>query len=342
MKKAFVIWVQEVKLSEFLAREVGAEVIVSCYKRWHGFALPVTLRYLIQGIDTYRRLQKLRPEIIFVQNPPITAVLTVYLYARLNGARYIIDTHTAGFLDRKWAFFHPLHRFLARRALWNTVHNYKNLEYLERWNIPHRSVLQFYNPTRAEVLPHGIKLFPRLEAKLEKNFALKIFMVNRFADDDAWRAVVRTARTMPEAVFFLTGSLRKVPRKIRQKLPANVVLTGYLRHDHFMQLMDRCDVVLALTKRRDTVLWSIREILALRKPFVTSHSDVIQHYFPSVALFSHHTPEDLSRNIRLAWEKRADIHNEMDRFLAADTIRWKNDILELERIIAGSGSQADV
>jgi hypothetical protein len=336
-KKAFVIWVQEVKLSEFLAREIDAEIIISCKKHWGRFAIPVILRYIIQGFDTYRKLQKIRPQIIFVQNPPITAVLIVYFYAKLNSANYIIDTHTAGFIDRKWIFFHPLHKFLARRALWNTAHNYKNLEILKNWGIEKSSVLQFYTPTRAEVLPKNIKLSTELEKKLKNNSDLKVFMVNRFAGDDAWAEVVETAKLMPEALFFLTGNDKKISAKIKNGFPQNVILTGYLQHAEFIALMEHCDVILALTKRRDTVLWSIREIMALRKSFVTTDSDAIRHYFSNVALFTNHEPKDLAVKIQLATKNQFELKEKIDRFLEKDAIRWKNDILNIQKIINDAG-----
>jgi hypothetical protein len=334
MKKAFVIWVQEVKLSEFLAREIDAEIIISCKKYWGNFSIPTIVRYIIQGFDTYRKLRKIRPQIIFVQNPPIIAVAVVYLYAKFNSAEYIIDTHTAGFIDKKWTYFHPLHKFLAKRAIWNTAHNYKNLEYLKNWGIEKSSVLQFYTPTKLEILKENIALSDELEAKLKNQAGLKVFMVNRFAEaDDAWQEVVETARIMPQALFFLTGNDEKISQKIKDAFPANVTTTGYLKHKEFMTLMDRSDVVLALTKRRDTVLWSIREIMALKKPFVTSDSETIKHYFSDVALFTNHKASDLAEKIQLAQEKKTEIGEKIDTFLKKDTIRWKNDILFINQII---------
>ncbi len=332
-RKAFVIWVEEVKLSEFMAREIDAEVIISCKKYWGGFVIPVFLRYLIQSLDTYRKLQKIKPQIIFVQNPPIVAVLVVYFYAKLNSADYVIDTHTAGFIDRKWIFFHWLHKFLAKRALWSTAHNYKNLEFFKKWGVENSSVLQFYNPTQAEILNKNITLPPELENILTAKKELAVFMVNRFAEDDAWQGVAGTAKLMPDNIFFLTGNDKKISAEIKNRFPENVILTGYLKHEQFIYLMNRCDVVLALTKRRDTVLWSIREIMALRKPFITSDSEAIRHYFSNVALFTNHQPEDLKTKIQEAWNRRAEIEKNIIAFLEKDAIRWKNDILFINQII---------
>ncbi|MCX6761358.1 MAG: glycosyltransferase [Candidatus Moranbacteria bacterium] len=334
LKKAFIIWVQEVKLSEFLAREIDAKIIISCKKYWGRFAIPIIFRYIIQGFDTYRKLRQIRPQIIFVQNPPITAVLVVYFYAKLNSAKYIIDTHTAGFIDRKWIFFHPLHKFLAKRAIWNTAHNYKNLEILKSWGIEKSSVLQFYTPTKKEVLKENVKLSSELEDKLNKRAGLKVFMVNRFAGDDAWQEVAETAKLLPQAIFFLTGNDKKISPSVKSTFPENVILTGYLRHPEFMTLMERSDVILALTKRRDTVLWSIREIMALRKPFVTTDSDAIRHYFSDVALFTNHNPKDMAAKIQLAIKNQAELKEKIELFLEKDAIRWKNDILFIDKIIA--------
>ena len=338
MKKAFVIWVQEVKLSEFLAREIDAEIIISCKKYWGNFSIPVIFRYIIQSFDTYAKLKKIRPQIIFVQNPPIVAILIVYLYAKLNSAKYIIDTHTAGFIDRKWIFFHPLYKFLAQRALWNTAHNYKNLEILKKWGIKKSSVLQFYTPTKAEILKENIILSPTLEEKLKNHTGLNVFMVNRFASDDAWQEVVETAKLMPETLFFLTGNNAKISVKIKNNFPKNVILTGYLKHAEFIALMDRSDVVLALTKRRDTVLWSIREIMALKKPFITTDSEAIRYYFSDVALFTNHEPKDMLEKIQLAKKNKTKLKQKIETFLEKDTIRWKNDILNIQKIITNVGA----
>jgi len=323
MKKVFLVWAREVKLSEFLGKSLDAKIIVSYRKKWNGFNIPVALRYIIQAIDSWKRLRKIRPNIIFVQKPPIFAVLVAYFYTRFNDASYIIDTHTAGFLDKKWMFFHWLHKFLAKRALLNTVHNFKNEEYLKRWGIRNSYVLQFYNPQREEILKENEKLPEFVNKKLSGQLGMKIFMVNRFAGDDAWREVIETAKLMPEALFFITGDYTKLKTI---EAPRNVVFTGYINHRKFIKLMDKCDVVLALTKRQDTVLWSIREIMALNKPFVTTGSEAIRHYFKDVALFSDMKSQDLKEKISLAWSSRFEIKGKIENFLLQDKKRWDKDM----------------
>jgi hypothetical protein len=333
MKKAFVIWAREVKLSQFLGKSLDAKIIVSYRKKWGEINIPVLFRYFIQGADTYRKLRKLKPQIIFVQNPPIIAVFTVYVYCLLNGAKYIIDSHTA-FLDRKWTHFHWLQKFLSKRAVLNTFHNYRNMEFAQKkWGIGNGRVLQFYNPKGEEILDNNENLPDFISKKLAGQLGLKIFMVNRFAGDDAWKNVIETAKLMPENLFFITGDYTKMSGL---EYPKNVVLTGYINHKKFMKLMDRCDVVLALTKRKDTVLWSIREIMALKKPFVTTDNEVLRYYFSEVALFSDMAPDSLKEKIDEAWNRRFEIKGKIESFLAKDLLRWEKDIESVNKIIADS------
>lgn len=333
VEKAFVIWAREVKLSQFLGRSLDAKIIVSYRKKWGNISLPAFFRYIIQGVDTFRKLKKMKPQVIFVQNPPILAVLVVYIYCLFNRASYAIDSHTA-FLDKKWVHFHWLQKFLSKHAILNTFHNYKNLEFAQKkWGIDNGRVLQFYNPKSDEILDNSEELPDFISKKLAGQLGLKIFMVNRFAGDDAWKEVIETAKLMPENLFFMTGDYAKMSG---MEYPKNVVLTGYINHKKFMRLMEKCDVVLALTKRKDTVLWSIREIMALKKPFVTTDNEVLRHYFGDVALFSNMKPESLKEKIEEAWNRRFELKGKIESFLVKDLLRWERDIKSINEIIENS------
>ncbi|NTU66612.1 MAG: hypothetical protein HGB08_01685 [Candidatus Moranbacteria bacterium] len=330
-KTATVIWAREVKLNQFLAKELGSEVIISHKKKIGTFDLPAPFRYVWQSFDTYRKLRAIKPDAVLVMNPPIVAPFIVYIYCLFNKSRFIIDTHTAGFLDFKWNLFHPIHRFLARRAILNTVHNYRNLEVLERWGIRNGYVLPFCNPKKEEIYPQEKIVFDeRIEEALRQT-GMKVFMVNRFAGDDAWQEAIETARLMPEAIFFITGDNRKASIG---DIPENVIMTGYLEHAKFIKLMDLSDVILALTKRKDTVLWSVREIMALRKPFVTTDNDVLRRYYGEVGIFTTMEPSDMREQILEAREKATEISHRMDKFLREDSARWNKDIMHIRRVIS--------
>lgn len=331
MSNVFIIWGKEVKLSQYLAQELDAKPVQIYYDTFFRVILPWPLRYVAQTLVTWKVLFKERPEIVYVQNPPSIAPLACLVYCKLFGAKLMIDSHTAAFLDAKWMRFYWLFRFVARHADLNSCHNYKNLEILKSWRVEPSIVLQFFNPDFSEAELRK----PLSDKKLENllnNSKPSVLMVNRFASDDDYLGVIATAKIMPEMNFFITGNPLKAP-DLPKHLPDNVCLTGYLMHSEFMRLMDRSKAVLAFTKRPDTVLWSVREILALRKPFVTTDSEVMRHYFSEVALFANSDPRDIKEQINLAISKAGEIKLKMEDFLIKDRVRFQVDIDNIHKIL---------
>ncbi len=319
-KKLFIVWGEQTELSRQLAQGLSAELRQIYYKKIGPYNLPAFFRYILQAAETLLVLFYEKPAIVITQNPPVFAPLTALIYCKIFGAKLAIDSHTAAFLDRKWQRFYPLFRFAACCAALNSCHNYKNLEILKDWKIEPAMVMQFANPVyETEKLS-----LPLAEARLEeklKQSQLPVMMVNRFAADDDWETVIRTAGLMPEADFFITG---RPSGEIQA--PANVYLTGYLKHEEFLKLMSRCRVALAFSLRPDTVLWSIREIMALNKPFVTTDSEVLRHYYGEVGLFAKSDADEIKNKILEAARAENEIKNKIKIFLEKDRVRWYNEI----------------
>lgn len=324
MKKIFIVWGREMQLSNNLGRALGAEVIQVYYKKIGPYNLPAMVRYIFQAVETLLILMERKPDVVIVQNPPVFAPLTVLLYCKIFGAKLAIDSHTAAFLDEKWIRFHLLFKFVAKRAILNSCHNYKNLEILENWGVKPVMVMQFFNP----VYDLAKLSEPMKNGKIEKILSqsnLPVMMVNRFAADDDYETVIAAAKLMPEADFFITGNPDDAKVKLKN-LPANVILTGYLEHQEFLKLMRRARVVLAFTLRPDTVLWSIREIMALNKPFVTTDSEVLRHYFGEVGVFAKSDPGELKEKILEAAAREEEIKQKIKIFLEKDKLRWNQEI----------------
>lgn len=326
MKKiTFVIWAKnESKVSFFLAKAIGADLIASYRPSSLAF-----IRYILQAIDTWKKLRQNKPDFIMVQNPPVFAVLVVYVYSKFYKKEFGIDTHTSGMLEKKWHFFFFLHKFLAKSAKVNTFHNFKNLEMVTNWKLPNTRVLQFYTPLKEEILNETIVLEKTLNERINSQ-KTKVFMVNRFAGDDAYPEVIETAKIMPNYDFYITGNYEKISLN---NLPDNVILTRFLDYSRFIKLMNLCDVVLALTKRKDTVLWSVREALTLEKPMVLSDTEVLRHYFSDFGVFSDHSPADLSEKIKKALLEKEAIIQKQNIFKEKDLIRWKEDVDWIKKII---------
>jgi len=332
MKKIFIVWGREVELSKHLLKDLDVPLKQIYIKKVGNLNLPIILRYVIQGGKTLFILFKNKPEVVVVQNPPIFAAVVTWIYCIVFKAKLAIDSHTAAFLDKKWVYFHWLFKFIAKRAVLNTCHNYKNLKILEKWGVKPAMVVQFYNPVY-NINKLGQTMDDKRIGKAVKEALLPIMMVNRFANDDDWQTVLKTAKITPEATFFITGGISKNIKMIIKKAPDNVYFTGYLEHAEFMKLMWRCKVILAFTLRPDTILWSIREIMALRKPFVTTDSEVLRHYFREVALFTKSDPNELKEKILLASKSKLEIENKINDFLKKDRKRWAEEINKMKKCL---------
>ena len=330
--RVFVNWQREEYgfRSSKLAASLGAEPLRIFKKSLLGLPLPAPVRYVFQSIETFRRLRGLRARSIIVQTPPWPLTVTVWLYLKIFGGQFATDNHTSTFGDPRWKRFNFIDRFLSRRAVANLAHNHKNLEILRQWNA--RNPMMVLSPAlwRYEIydadgeLPAGI-------SEAAGRDELKVLMVNRFAVDDCWREVFDAARQMPGTRFFVTGEPGHAGTAVEP--PENVVLTGFLARPVFIKLMDSCDVVLTLTSRPDTLLWAIRECLALGKPFVATGNDVVPANFGCYGLFTDNSPADIAAKVVEVYERREEFVPRMAQYIENDKKRWQHDIDAIDGLL---------
>jgi hypothetical protein len=105
-----------------LARDLGAVPFHAWRPGWDRGGTPAPVRYLFQALDTARALRRLRPSAVYVQVPPVFALVQAWWYGVRTGAPVAADNHSS-FLDGKWRLFHWLQRPLARRIRLNLAHN---------------------------------------------------------------------------------------------------------------------------------------------------------------------------------------------------------------------------
>ncbi len=184
--------------------------------------LPV--RYLLQACDTWRVLLQKRPHIVFVQNPPIFAPLVAAIYARLYGARYVIDSHTAAFISTTWQWSVGLHRLLSRRALVTIVHNASQARIVSHWGCTYR------------VLADPVGDFATAEDFPLSNM-FNVVVVNSFDSDEPLDVVIDAARELPAVTFYITGDDRLAQPALLSNKPDNCRFTGYLPKAQYAGLL---------------------------------------------------------------------------------------------------------
>ncbi len=286
MKSTYISWARYQSRSASLAQQLGASMhFIHHGKGRRPWTAPV--RYVVQARRTWEVLQAERPDTVFAQNPPLPLVLLVYLYCRLHGARYVIDSHTGAFLSPPWRQLQWLHRILSRRAVTTLVHNWAQAELVRTWDC---SFLELIDCPLA--LPPG--------ETIPLDGAFHVLAVCSYATDEPIADVIGVARLLPDVDFYLTGDHSRMGRDLAETLPANCHCTGYLPYTDYLRLMRSVDVVMVLTTRDGTLLAGAFEALALRRPLILSDWPVLRSYFDAGAIHAANDPVALADAVRRA------------------------------------------
>lgn len=319
MAIAFVSWTRYNPRTDLLARQLGASAHFVSHGR-SGRALSAPLRYLAQAMQTWQTLRAERPSVILVQNPPIALALLAWLYTRLNGGAFAVDSHTAAFLSPKWRWALPLHRFLSRRALATIVTNEHLLAVVRGWGC-RALILAFTPDDRAVAEPFA----------LEPGF--NVAVVSTGAEDEPVAEVFAAARRLPGVQFYITGEERRLALHLRQRRPGNCHLTGFLPRGQYLGLLATANVVLDLTTRDHTLLMGAFEAVSLGTPLVVSDWPVLRRYFSRGTVHVANTAEAIARGLEKAQAEEGTLRADMFNLRADLLADWQRRLSELRQII---------
>lgn len=269
--------------SRVFASELGiqSEFVFSTKRRG---LLVAPWKYAYQAVATGRLLRRTRPRLIFVQSPPSLAVLAVWIYARLTGAQYIVDAHSAAFLSPYWARPRWMVRRLARSALTTIVTNVAFAERLRGWDAP------------ATILRDVPTTFVA-STGLPRDQRFSVLVVSTFASDEPLENILSAARRLPDVHFYVTGDFDRADPALGPSSPANVEFTGYLPDDVYYATMLESDVVLCLTTRDNTMQRGACEALSMARPIITSDWPLLRDYFSKGTVHVTSDPEAIAVGI---------------------------------------------
>jgi glycosyltransferase involved in cell wall biosynthesis len=239
---------------------------------------------------TLALLGRHRYQLIFVQNPPVFAALSVYVYSLFASAWFVIDSHTQSLLAWFWRWTLPLHRFLSRRAITTMVTNDYLQQMIASWKAP-ALVLRDVPSASSE----------RRQIHLHEA-ALHVAVVSSASDDEPLDQVLAAARTLPDVAFFVTGKCdTKSLRDAVERAPTNVHFTGYLPDEAYYGLLDTVQVVICLTTEDHTHQSGASDALWMGKPIITSDWPLLRRYFDKGTIHTDNTAASI-RQALLAME----------------------------------------
>ena len=305
--------------SRVFARELGIDIrfVTSTTRRG---LLVAPLKYTSQASKTFRLLAARRPRLVFVQSPPTFAVMAVWLYGALTGARFVVDAHSAAMLSAYWTRPRWLYRLIARRALATIVTNEHFAQWIRRSG--GRALVIRDIPTS---FPAG-DTFPVADA-------FNVMVVNTFAKDEPLSQVIAAADGLNDVVFHVTGDPRRPGAYVPERVPANVRFTGFLPDPEYYALMASSQAVMCLTTRDHTMQRGACEALWMGKPIVTSRWPLLQEYFRAGTVHVANTADGIRNGVREMVQRHAEYEHEIRRPQAERRGAWQTAVGSLHALL---------
>ncbi len=309
--------------SRVFARALGIDALHFIYSTTRRGLLTAPFKYAYQAVQTLRLLLRKRPRIVFVQSPPSFAVLFVYLYCRLSGARYVVDAHSAAFQLAFWTRPRWLYSLLARCAIVTIVTS----EYYQ----------QMINDLGGQALV--VRDIPTTFQRAETyplNGGFNVMVVNTFAVDEPLGQVLAAAANLNDVQFYITGRESRANPDVLAKAPSNVHFTDFLPDASYYALMDASHAVMCLTTRDYTMQRGACEALSLGKPIITSDFPILREYFREGAVHVPNTREGIRQGVLEVKEHHALYQAGIRQMQIAQRQEWQRKIGALTDLIQQS------
>ncbi|MBN8579076.1 MAG: hypothetical protein J0L96_00285 [Anaerolineae bacterium] len=304
-RSVFIVWKEYQRRVEVMAPYLGAECFYFHYSWEERSKFFKALSYILKTFNTLKCLLENKPSIILVQFPPAPPLYAVALYAWLSGAKYVSDCHL-GVTNARWLGWPLVKKLLAGGVV--IVHNEHLVEQTE-------AELQL----KAFVLRDGI--VAKQSHEVGSNALLKdlglypntyVIFPCSFSADEPIQEMIDAARLLPEIKFVMTWYVEKLAKQIRDSLPPNVTLTGFLKTDDFNCLFANAGAALVLTKYENVQLSGMQEAMAFGIPAVVTDLRTTRFLYKNYPVYVDNTVASIMQGIKLALQHRINLEQQMN------------------------------
>jgi len=318
--RTFITWYPYCRRSDALAQQIGARSHLVHYLR---FKVPwlAPIKYILQTLKTLAILIRERPSQVLVASPPVSAPFVIWLFSRVFDYLFIIDAHSGAFQHVRWTWSLPTQRFLARRALATVVTNEHLASVVRSWG------------ARAELVQDlALDLDP--DGAMISRGGFHAVLVCTYSVDEPVAEVLEAAKLLPQVTFSFTGDPAYMSASLRQNLPANVRLTGFMPDEEYLALLRGADIVISLTKEDHTMQRGGYEAVALGKPLITSHWPLLREVFARGTVHVDNSPQAIVSAIRAiqidpgCWRRDMARLRQERRRVSADQVQNIRDLLD--------------
>ena len=318
-KGAFVSWIGYHGRSQGFIDRLGLTPIYVSYLRQRDI-VSAPLKYGPQFVATLRQLYRVKPEVVFVMDPPVFSVAAVFAYCRPRGIPFLMDCHSGVFNSPKWRWALPLQRYFGRRAAGVIVTNPVHLQEVASW------------PAKGVIVGDPPPLLPTGVAKPSGAAAPWIFVIGVFGRDEEVGKVLEAAARLPGVGFRISGDTRRAQQAWIDHHPDNVTFTGFLSNDDFWSHVREASAILTLTTREDTILRGGWEAMFVEQPLITSNTAALRRYFGKATVFVDHDPAAIAAGVEYALSHLEELRLQAKALREEKYAVWCQERKELERL----------
>jgi glycosyltransferase involved in cell wall biosynthesis len=165
-----------------------------------------------------------------------------------------------------------------------------------------------------------------------------IVFVSTFSSDEPLEAVLEAAKQLPESNFYVTGNPKHKSSDFFERLPTNVICTGFLPDAQYVGLLRAVDAVMVLTTRDHTLQLGGCEAVSLGKPLITSNWPYLQAFFNKGTVYVDNSADDICNGILTMQQDHDALEAEIIAYRESHRKEWALQLMQLEEIMVGENS----
>ena len=270
------------------------------------------VRYPYLLFKTAFTLIREMPDLVIVQNPSIVLSLFIVTFGKLIKIHVVVDSHNEGIRPfySLYNWLLPIYAIIQRWADLTIVTNEKLAKIVRK------------NGGKPFVLPDRLPQINNSKVIKLKGESNVVFICT-FAKDEPFFEVIKAAQIIaPSTCVYITGKYQNASNNIIGKAPPNVIFTGFMSDQIYINLLNSCDVVIDLTLMQDCLVCGAYEAIALGKPLILSDTPALRNYFHSGAVYTKNYPKNIASAIKIAIENNDKLISEIITLKTEMTDKW--------------------
>jgi glycosyltransferase involved in cell wall biosynthesis len=304
MKKAiWITWENQIR-NKSMAAMLGVDLHVVS----HGGGR--LCRYLSCAVATTLVVGRIKPDVVFAQNPSIVLNYLLLLGRIFFRYTFVSDAHFGGVIAYNGNYFFQKALDLCNRSADLVI--VTNSDHADHVKAVGGNALVCEDP-----LPKldGYEIHEKAEDKA-------VFFICSFDIDEPYQAAFEAARMLNDDnfKFYVSGNYHKVG--IDPAAFPEIDFLGFVPERRFYEQLFQSDIVLDLTEHENCLVCGAYEAMAAEKPLVTSDKICLRKYFDKGTMFTQHDSRSIAESLRIAYRDRIRLKGEINE--------WKTRIIGIQ------------